>query len=303
MKKVLLLLGLALSSISLSFAQAPQKMLQKSGNATLREGEDGGEEEEKGPKIILPEGFTYANRKNAAQGMVSGFGVMYEVGFPMTGAIELPNQAGQIIKGISYHSSSEDKKGKIFIASRPKSAGLDEYTILQIKRDIETHPQVDGITTAEFDTPVTTEAGKLYAIGYEVMSSEEAPSVISFVKDKKFHPGGNLVTFNEDKSPSIEKVGSKLEFTEVSDLEFGNLAIVVHGDKLASANSVTSDLQPVVYAQEGRIFVTGTNDGFSVYDMKGELVAVDSSSVLPAGSYIVKTRCEQTEHTSKVIVK
>lgn len=210
MKKALLLIGAALASLSLSFAQALQETLQKSDNASLRE------------VVNMPEGFTYANPGNASEGKVSGAGTG-TAGKYASAAIELPPAEGLIIKGISYYCNSDEKSGKIFIASRHTSGTLGKYTLDQLT-DIETSK---GLITANFKTPITCEANKVYVIGYEVKQTEIARRPIGFVDDSNCVPSSNLLAIRDASMTDKETI---IELEEISIRKLGNLAIVLHYD-------------------------------------------------------------------------
>lgn len=213
MKEMLLIIGATLASLSLSFAQAPQKMLQKRNDVPLRAG------------INLPKGLTYANRTNATANNIDGIGTGVENTY-IVGAIELPQAVGVSIKGISYYSFSNDKYGKIFIASRKASSPLGEYTIVQVAN---TETAINGITTSSFPSTVKMEADKIYIIGYEIKEVEGGYQSLGYVDDTRNLPEANMIAFNTEGS-FLGGVGSSITLENTSQENFGNLAIVLHYD-------------------------------------------------------------------------
>lgn len=220
MKKAILLLTLVIIAFAQAFAQSKHEQLCAAPSSSLRVG------------FTFPEGFTYANRDSAAKAPTLGIGNS-DVGSFFSALIEMPQIDGMTIKGLSYVTDAKDPYGRICIATRSSSDPTGTYTFLVVE-EVET---TEGLNTFTFKNPHKMLPGKVYAVGYECVSSgkkegiEPPPSwrPICFVPDIYCFAQAGMVYYNKKEQGSVVgEVGKKQTYMDCSNVNWGNLAIVAN---------------------------------------------------------------------------
>lgn len=138
------------------------------------------------------------------------------------------------------------------------------------------------LLTPIFGTPIETWSGKEFKVKIDGirlpsnMNTEKSRLVVFLHRDIRSQDPGMRFVYAASTLGINENLGSR---------------------------EVIPEKRPIAFAHEGCIKVVGAYDSFVAYDTEGRIVAIDSSTVLPAGIYIVKTRLGEINYVSKVSVK